>query len=132
MASTLICLAALAMTMQSNAVAWGPKPWHGLHSACGYPGGGPTATIDAGVVIGTTTSLPAATATVNKYLGVPFARSPPLRFAPPESPGTFSEPIMAKEWSPACVQQFMYPKESQEFVELVFNNPPPKESEDCL
>lgn len=51
--------------------------------SCGYPGGGPTATIDAGVVVGTTTSLPAATASVNKFLGVPFAQSPPERFAPP-------------------------------------------------
>jgi acetylcholinesterase len=124
----------LALTLATGAIAraWGPKPWHGPHSACGYPGGGPTATIDSGVVVGTTTSLPTATATVNKFLGVPFAKSPPTRFAPPESPGTFGEPIIAKEWSPACIQQFVYPKESAEFVEAVFNNPPPEESEDCL
>ena len=97
-----------------------------------YSGGGPTATIDAGVFIGTTTSLQAATASVNNFLGVPFAKSPPERFAPPESPGTFSQPIEAKQWSPACIQQFMYPKASQEFTESVFNNPPPQESEDCL
>lgn len=100
--------------------------------ACGYPGGGPTATIDAGVVLGTTTSLPAATATVNKFLGIPFAKSPPERFSPPESPGKFNEPINATSWSPACIQQFVYPKVSQEFVEYVFNNPAPAESEDCL
>lgn len=100
--------------------------------SCGYPGGGPTATIDAGVVIGTTTSLPGATATVNKFLGVPFAKSPPTRFAPPEKPAPFSSPIEAKQWSPACIQQFVYPKAAQEFTEAVFNNPPPAESEDCL
>ena len=99
---------------------------------CGYSESGPTATIDAGVVIGTTTSLPSATATVNKFLGVPFAKSPPTRFAPPVRPAPFSGPIEAKEWSPACIQQFVYPKEAQEFTEFVFNNPAPEESEDCL
>lgn len=125
-------LAIMAIVLQANAAAWGPPPWHGPHQTCGYPGGGPTATIDSGVVTGTTTSFPDATATVNKFLGVPFAKSPPTRFAPPESAGKFSGPIIAKEWSPACIQQFTYPKESQEFTEEVFNNPPPEESEDCL
>ena len=132
MAVKALYIIALALAIGADARAWGPKPWHGPHSSCGYPGGGPTATIDSGVVIGTTTSLPAATATVNKFLSVPFAKSPPTRFAPPESPGTFSEPIIAKEWSPACIQQFMYPKEAYEFTRAVFNNPPPEESEDCL
>ena len=96
-------------------------PWNGPHTAtytsyahahsassssCGYPGGGPTATIDAGVVVGTSTSLPAATASVNKFLGVPFAKSPPTRFAPPENPGKFRSIINATAWSPACIQQF--------------------------
>ena len=101
-------------------------------AASAYPGGGPTATISQGVVIGTTTSLPAATATVNKFLGIPFAKTPPERFGPPESPPASGEPIMAQQWSPACMQQFLYPKKEQEFVEYVFNNPAPKESEDCL
>lgn len=110
------------------------RPWHypEVPRSCGYPGGGPTATIDAGVVIGTTTSLPAATATVNQFLGVPFAKSPPTRFAPPESPGTFSEPILAQSWSPACIQQFTYPRSAYEFTRAVFNQPTPEESEDCL
>ena len=128
-------VAAMALFVSTSALAWGPPPSHGPYTApssCGYPGGGPTATIDAGVVIGTTTSLPAATATVNKFLGVPFAKSPPTRFAPPESPGTFSQPIIAQAWSPACIQQFQYPKEAQEFTEALFNNPAPPESEDCL
>ena len=127
--------AAIAL-LSSNPVQAGWKPpYHGSHKGpggCGYPGGGPTATIDAGVVIGTTTSLPAATASVNKFLGVPFAKSPPTRFAPPQSPGKFGQPIMAKQWSPACIQQFQYPKSAQQFTEAVFNNPAPEESEDCL
>lgn len=71
-----------------------------------YPGGGPTATIDAGIVYGTTTSLPAATATVNKYLGIPFAASPPVRFSPPEKPQSWNAPINATAYKPACIQQF--------------------------
>ena len=122
----------LAFTLGVHASPWGPWHGHDHQSACGYAGGGPTATIDAGVVIGTTTSLPAATGTVNKYLGVPFAKTPPTRFAPPESAPAFSEPLMATEWSPACIQQFMYPRASYEFTQEVFNNPPPAESEDCL
>ena len=125
-------IAATALSFTTGVFAWGPPHYPGPSASCGYSGGGPTVIIDAGMVIGTTTSLPAATATVNKFLGVPFAKSPPERFAPPQSPGTFKQPIVAKEWSPACIQQFVYPKASQEFTELVFNNPPPKESEDCL
>ena len=112
--------------------AFAAPPHKGWQQPYAYPGGGPTATIDAGVVIGTTTSLPAATATVNKFLGVPFAKSPPIRFAPPESPGTFEEAINAPAWKPACIQQFMYPREAYEFTREIFNVGTHEESEDCL
>jgi acetylcholinesterase len=69
--------------------------------------GAPTATIDAGIVIGKTTQLPAATAPVNQFLGIPFAKSPPARFMPAEKPDRFKEPIVATSWSPACIQQFV-------------------------
>lgn len=134
-----------------QALAGSTQPWHGPHQgsppygystssatapastpSCGYSGGAPTATIEAGVLIGTTTSLPTATASVNKFLGIPFAQSPPTRFAPPESPGTFSAPINATAWSPACIQQFEYPLSSAEFIEDIFNSAAPAESEDCL
>lgn len=78
-----------------------------VDASSAYPGGGPTATIDAGIVHGTTTSLPAATATVNKYLGIPFAASPPVRFSPPEKPQSWSTPMNATAFKPACIQQFM-------------------------
>jgi hypothetical protein len=123
------------------AVAYRPsESWHGPHPPTissrhglptAYAGGGPTATIDAGIIHGTTTSLPAATASINKFLGVPFAKSPPTRFAQPESAEKFTGPINVTAWSPACIQQFTYPLETQEFTEAVFNNPPPEESEDC-
>ncbi|EMC99377.1 hypothetical protein BAUCODRAFT_401010 [Baudoinia panamericana UAMH 10762] len=99
--------------------------------SCGYPGGGPTATIDVGVVIGTTTSLPAASASVNKFLGVPFAQSPPLRFAPAVPPAAFSAPINATAWKPACIQQFNYPLAAQQLTQMLYNTPAPVESEDC-
>lgn len=97
-----------------------------------YSGGGPTVTIGAGVVQGTTTSLPAATAFVNKYLGIPFAQSPPLRFAPPEQLQASGQTINATAFKPACIQQFAYPELVAQFTKLIFNNPAPEESEDCL
>lgn len=97
-----------------------------------YNGGAPTVTIEIGEVHGTTTSLPAATATVNKFLGIPFAKTPPTRFALPEKAALSAQPINATSWKAACPQQFVYPQAAQAFTEQVFNNPPPEESEDCL
>lgn len=91
---------------------------------------GPTAALDCGVVTGTTTSLPAATATVNKFLGIPFAQSPPERFGMPQRPGSCD--VNATAWKPACIQQFVGSKVVQAFTELIFNNPAPEESEDCM
>lgn len=67
----------------------------------------PTATVDDGILHGTTTSLPAATASVNKFLGVPFAVSPPERFSPPQQLPDSQKIINATAWSPACIQQFV-------------------------
>ncbi|MCJ1381234.1 hypothetical protein MMC17_004343 [Xylographa soralifera] len=95
----------------------------------------PTVTISSGVVIGTTTTLPSATVAVNKFLGIPFAASPPLRFSPPSAPASWSKPINVSTFKDACVQQFNYPEPSRNFIMAVFNNPggaPPVESEDCL
>lgn len=66
----------------------------------------PTATIDSGVVMGKSTSLPVALGPVNQFLGIPFAKTPPERFSPPQAPPQFSHPINATEWKPACIQQF--------------------------
>lgn len=65
----------------------------------------PTATIDIGVLHGIQTSLPSATARVNKFLGVPFAESP-QRFAPPVKKGKVRSPLSVTAWKPACMQQF--------------------------
>jgi hypothetical protein len=68
----------------------------------------PTATIDSGVIIGTTTALPGATAAVNKFLGMPFAAKPlgKRRFALPQSVPKWKTALKTQKWSPACVQQF--------------------------
>lgn len=111
----------------------------------------PSVTLDSGPIIGTTTSLPSATATVNKFLGIPFAANPtgPRRFALPQTVPKWTKPIKAQKWSPSCIQQFNCelqtflpyishtlttsdPAASRNFTEHVFNNPPPHESEDCL
>ena len=93
----------------------------------------PTASIDSGVVVGTTTVLPSSTVTVNRFLGVPFA-APPVRFEPPMSPEPWSEPYDATEYKPACIQEFTYPEASREATIAWFDTPPPPagESEDCL
>ena len=66
----------------------------------------PTVTLTSGVVVGTTTSLPAATATVNKFLGIPFAASPPERFSPPADSATWATPLDASAYRPTCLQSF--------------------------
>jgi carboxylesterase type B len=68
--------------------------------------GAPTATIDAGVVVGKTTSLPNALGPVDQFLGIPFAKSPPERFSPAEPASQFSTSLNATEFKPACIQQF--------------------------
>ena len=88
----------------------------------------PTATIDSGVVVGTTTSLPFSSNTVNKFLGIPFAE-PPVRFSPPQPVEPWQSTYDASEYKPACIQQFNHPKIIEWFDTP---GPPAGESEDCL
>lgn len=69
--------------------------------------GPPTVTLASGALIGTQTILPSATAAVNKFLGVPFAQSPPERFLPPQSPHKWINPLTVTEWRPSCIQEFV-------------------------
>ena len=66
----------------------------------------PTVVLHSGIVIGTTTSVLSATATVNKFLGIPFAASPPQRFSPPSKVAPWHKPLNASAFKPACIQQF--------------------------
>lgn len=93
----------------------------------------PSATLDSGVVVGATTSLPSSKVAVHKFLGIPFA-APPVRFDPPVNPAKWSEPLDTTAYKPACIQQFNYPEAAREFTIDLFNTPPPAagESEDCL
>ncbi|KAG9789901.1 alpha/beta-hydrolase, partial [Aureobasidium melanogenum] len=93
----------------------------------------PTVTIDSGPVVGVATSPAGATATVNKYLGIPFAASP-IRFAPPVKPTPWTTPFDASKYGPACIQQFNYPEATRNATIAWYNTPPPPagESEDCL
>ncbi|KAH7409040.1 liver carboxylesterase 1 precursor [Cadophora sp. MPI-SDFR-AT-0126] len=103
--------------------------------ATAAPAAAPTATIADGRVIGTSTSLPNAHIPVNKFLGIPFAKSPPERFAPPTDPVKWTTPLKATSWKPSCIQQFNYPSDVRAETMRIFNNPgytAPVESEDCL
>lgn len=93
----------------------------------------PIVKIDAGILVGTTTKVAGATATVSKFLGVPFAASP-IRFEPPSKPTPWPSPFRATAYGPACPQQFSYPDELRDAEMAWFNTPPPPagESEDCL
>ncbi|KAK2767482.1 hypothetical protein FQN54_003639 [Arachnomyces sp. PD_36] len=93
----------------------------------------PTASIDSGVLVGTATSLPSATATVNQFLGVPFG-APPVRFSPPEPAQSWESPYDASEYKPACIQEFQYPEvvRNKTIEWFATPGPPAGESEDCL
>ena len=65
----------------------------------------PTVSVDSGPLVGTTTSLPSATASVAQFLGVPFADKP-KRFLPPAKPKPWAKPRKAQKWKRACIQQF--------------------------
>lgn len=77
----------------------------------------PTATIDSGVLIGKATALPNGLGpSVNQFLGIPFAQSPPERFSPPRNVAAFSKPLNTTEWKPACIQQFRCTVANQKIV----------------
>jgi hypothetical protein len=68
----------------------------------------PSASIDAGLVIGIQTSVDGSSNLVNKYLGIPFAASP-TRFAPAETATPWTQPYRATQNGPACIQVRPYP-----------------------
>ena len=63
----------------------------------------PTVTVDNGVFVGVSTSVPGAPQTVKKYLGVPFAVTPPQRFSPPVKPPNSNTVRQATQFGPNCI-----------------------------
>jgi carboxylesterase type B len=86
-----------------------------LGSSYAAPGPGkqgtPTVKVPGGTVTGVATNVPGGPP-VNKFLGLPFAVSPPKRFAPPQAlpKGSNKGPpkkIDATTLPPSCIQQFV-------------------------
>ncbi|OHE92130.1 carboxylesterase [Colletotrichum orchidophilum] len=96
---------------------------------------GPTVIVASGIVIGTTAQPASATGYANAYMGIPFAKSPPERFSPPQAADAWSSPLSAQAFKPACIQQFTNQGSSQTLQKAYFGNPTgplTSESEDCL
>lgn len=64
----------------------------------------PSATLEAGVIIGTTSTALGSTVTVNQFLGVPFAAKP-VRFGMPKPPSKWESPLKTTKQAPSCLQQ---------------------------
>lgn len=94
-----------------------------LSSATAATSHAPTAVVRPGLLIGTTTVLPSSTATVNKFLSIPYAVTPPRRFLPPERLVKYPGPVNATQPPHLCIQQ-NYAHETPAQVA--------DESEDCL
>jgi carboxylesterase type B len=65
----------------------------------------PTATADNGVFVGVATAVPGGAQGVNKWLGIPFAVTPPQRFSPPVKPANSNAVQQALNYGPQCIQQ---------------------------
>lgn len=83
----------------------------------------PTVTIPSGAVQGISTNIGDGVATVNKFLGIPYATTS-SRFSRPEPPKPWTEPLDATEFGPACYQNFGL-NGSPTFLEagIVYTNP---------
>jgi carboxylesterase type B len=96
----------------------------------------PSASIDAGPVVGTSTQVAGSDVTVNQFLGIPFAEPPigDLRFAPAVEIESWTEPYQATQQPPGCLSKTTPSVDPiSELTNLIFNDPPaPSESEDCL
>ncbi|KAF7866867.1 hypothetical protein EAF04_005708 [Stromatinia cepivora] len=88
----------------------------------------PTARIANGILLGTTTRMASApTLVANQYLGIPFAKSPPARFSPPQDPESWNSTWNATHYRSSCIQHF-----ANDGFRKIFNVDQPPESEDCL
>ncbi|KAL2827756.1 putative carboxylesterase hlo [Aspergillus cavernicola] len=92
----------------------------------------PTAIIDSGAIVGTTTkvAVPSATMTVNKYLGIPYAEEPE-RFRLPKPVAPWIEFFDASDYGKACYQQISN-STAIYYEGANLGVVPNGESEDCL
>ncbi|KAJ6783124.1 hypothetical protein PWT90_07159 [Aphanocladium album] len=108
------------------------------HAACSYSlavtsDRRPTATIDSGVLVGTTVSEPLVSSAVNKFLGIPFAQ-PPARWELPIKAESWQGSRDATHFGNACHQLFSKAAKNANITEKYFNSPsaPVPDNEDCL
>jgi carboxylesterase type B len=83
--------------------------------------------IDDGEVVGVF-----APSGVRSWKGIPFAKSPPERFSPPQDPVPWKSPLTVTNFKPSCMPQFPYPEQSRNLTIKIFSTPMPELSEDCL
>jgi hypothetical protein len=98
--NTLLEFLLIDMLAKSSAAIWALL---GLVAAA--PSHAPTVVLRPGKVIGTTATLPSSTATVNKFLSIPYAVTPPKRFLPAERLVRYDGPVDATHPAPLCIQQ---------------------------
>lgn len=79
--------------------------WALLGSVTATSSHAPTVVLRPGRVTGTATVLPSSTVTVNKFLAIPYAVTPPKRFLPPERLVRYDGPVNATQPPPLCMQQ---------------------------
>lgn len=64
----------------------------------------PTVTVDNGIFVGSQTAVPGTSQQVKKFLGIPFAVTPPQRFSPPQKAPASRETRQATNYGPNCLQ----------------------------
>ncbi|KAJ3494779.1 hypothetical protein NLG97_g3854 [Lecanicillium saksenae] len=93
----------------------------------------PTATIDTGILVGTTVSEPTISSAINKFLGIPFAK-PPARWELPTKAESWQGSRDATQFGNACHQLFSTHAKNADLMQKYFNSPPATVpgDEDCL
>ena len=95
----------------------------------------PTITVESGSLQGRTIQLPDGRASVDQFLGIPFAQPPidDLRFTPPREVEAWDGVLDATERRNACMQYLGPEGPGRVRGELLFRVPPDAPmSEDCL
>jgi carboxylesterase type B len=99
--------------------------------------GSPTVSLSGqGIIAGTVATWRSSAPTVNKWLGIPYAQSPPVMFQRAVPPKPWEGIKQTTSYSDACYQNFGKPGKFRDAAKAIYNNPPngpvPIESTDCL